>query len=773
MTPYEIGVHLTAKNDISAVLTAIAGHMVGLNRSTEKLAENFGKLKVAIGGAATAFVGTEVLKFADHTERAGEALVHAKTMLESSLPAATRMADMAKINAAAWKETGANMRTGIVGNIEAIHDLRNALGDTAHALALLPAYNVAKNILDSVADQASIGDAASSKNIINAVRAFEKMGLADPAHPELMQQAMQDYAKTTVGLRGRVTGGNLFTQTQTAGDAALGWSEEFKTKIFPALIALGGNRVGFGSYQLFSNLWSGGGGNLSSKMQAMGQEKWGLHTSADELTDAGGKFKGFKAGSVWEADKLRANPLDWANDYRQKLKSMGVDIENMQSVQLVIADIARNNKNMKSMLDELLLPSTNRQLNKEVGNIMNVPGDAAGIVNKNDPRAWRQALSKQWESLEDVFGEQLVKPFIDNILKPLTEMFKNMSQWGAANSGKLKIIAEGVVALGAALVTVGSVILLTSVFGPGGLVTAAVIALGGLAALHWDWLNKYIHDFSDGIRNLGTGALEKVVGWVKSFGDAISELWGKLQSLNPFHHTSFEGGGFGGGGGAGVIRTSLGRALGGGGSGVGGITYGDTGAAGGSGFNVRGFRNMNLGNIGYGPWARAHGATGSAGTDTGHGVAVFSSFAAGLNAAAALALSKYHAGRHTALALIAGAGGWTPGNRGAAANIARAMGLSAGDDLHLDDPAHMDSFLRGLGAQELGPRGAGEYFKHITPYRRHEKPAVIENTMYLDGEVVHRSVVKRIVKGMTHPTTAPYHDGRRSWTPPDSGLVGV
>ena len=45
--------------------------------------------------------------------------------------------------------------------------------------------------------------------------------------------------------------------------------------------------------------------------------------------------------------------------------------------------------------------------------------------------------------------------------------------------------------------------------------------------------------------------------------------------------------------------------------------------------------------------------------------------------------------------------------------------------------------------------------------------------IHLDGREIHASVVKRMVRGMTHPTTAPYHDGSRHWTPPDSGLVGV
>lgn len=743
MTPYEIGVHLTAKNDISAVLTAIAGHMVGLNRSTEKLAENFGKLKVAIGGAATAFVGVEVLKFADHAERAGEGLVHAKTMLEASLPAATRMADMAKINAAAWKEAGANMRTGIVGNIEAIHDLRNALGDTGHAIALLPAFNIMKNILDSVSDQASIGDAASSKNVINAVRAFEKMGLADPAHPELMQKALEDYAKTTVGLRGRVTGGQLFTNTQTAGDAALGWSEFFKTTVFPAMIATGGNRVGFGSYQLFSNLWSGGGGNLSSKMQAMGQEKWGLHTSADELTDAGGKFKGFKAGSVWEADKLRANPLEWANDYRQKLKSMGVDIENMQSVQLVIADIARNNKNMKSMLDELLLPSTNRQLNKEVfGNIAGVPNDAAGIVNENDPRAWRQKLSKQWGNLEDAFGEQLVDPFINHVLKPLAGMFKDMSQWGAANPGTLKIIAEGVVALGAALVGVGSVVLLTTVLGPGGLIAAAVVTIGTLAALNWGAVTDGLAAFGKAIDKLTHIGFDWLAEKFNALGDAIMGIVNKLKGW--FQKTSFEGGGFGGGGriinaawsgGGGASSAAIQRmALGGGISPEVASYIRERAIANGIDPNVALAIAGNEGARGF--YTSGRDAGGDHGTSFGP-------------------FQLHYSGHGAEGDLFSRATGLDARNRSTwKAQVDWAMSRASKHGWS----AWMGARDHGIGRwQGIHPHGGGETHIHV----------------HLDGEVVHHSVVKRIVRGMTHPTTAPYHDGSRHWTPPDAGLVGV
>jgi hypothetical protein len=119
---------------------------------------------------------------------------------------------------------------------------------------------------------------------------------------------------------------------------------------------------------------------------------------------------------------------------------------------------------------------------------------------------------------------------------------------------------------------------------------------------------------------------------------------------------------------------------------------------------TRADRNFNPGNIAFGDWARAHGATGSAGRDTGHGVAVFASPQAGFQAMSDLALQKYHGGRTTADSLIAAPGGWTPGNHVAAANVARSMGIGPHDDLGLADPGRMFSFQRALAKQEGAPK---------------------------------------------------------------------
>lgn len=121
-----------------------------------------------------------------------------------------------------------------------------------------------------------------------------------------------------------------------------------------------------------------------------------------------------------------------------------------------------------------------------------------------------------------------------------------------------------------------------------------------------------------------------------------------------------------------------------------------------------GMRNNNPGNIKYIPGAKYAGLVGpSVNRDQGDPQMVFDTPQNGMIAAADLALRKYQGGKRTATDLIAGNMGWTPGNTGAAANIARTMGVAPDEDLRLDDPQRMQSFLRALTLQEHGAASRG------------------------------------------------------------------
>lgn len=116
-----------------------------------------------------------------------------------------------------------------------------------------------------------------------------------------------------------------------------------------------------------------------------------------------------------------------------------------------------------------------------------------------------------------------------------------------------------------------------------------------------------------------------------------------------------------------------------------------------------GMRNNNPGNIKYIPGAKYAGLVGpSQNTDQGDPQMVFDTPQSGMKAASELAMRKYQGGKRTAMDLIAGNMGWTPGNTSAAANIARTMGVQPNEDLRLDDPNRMQAFLKALTLQEHG-----------------------------------------------------------------------
>lgn len=116
-----------------------------------------------------------------------------------------------------------------------------------------------------------------------------------------------------------------------------------------------------------------------------------------------------------------------------------------------------------------------------------------------------------------------------------------------------------------------------------------------------------------------------------------------------------------------------------------------------------GMRVNNPGNIKYNPRLGYAGMLGpSSHTDQGDPQMTFDNPLNGMTAAARLARVKYGRGQRSAATIIAGSGGWTPGNAAAATNIARTMGVGTADDLRLDDPAQMAKFLRALTRQEHG-----------------------------------------------------------------------
>jgi len=96
----------------------------------------------------------------------------------------------------------------------------------------------------------------------------------------------------------------------------------------------------------------------------------------------------------------------------------------------------------------------------------------------------------------------------------------------------------------------------------------------------------------------------------------------------------------------------------------------------------------------------------SSNTDQGDPQMKFATPEDGWNAAYNLLNKKYTNGKTTPNQIIAGQGGWTPGNTQAAANVAKSAGIGPDDDIGFSDPAKAQKFMRALVTQEQGAAGA-------------------------------------------------------------------
>lgn len=122
----------------------------------------------------------------------------------------------------------------------------------------------------------------------------------------------------------------------------------------------------------------------------------------------------------------------------------------------------------------------------------------------------------------------------------------------------------------------------------------------------------------------------------------------------------------------------------------------------------RNLRNNNPGNIEYGAWAKAHGATGSDGR-----FAVFPDAATGSAAVDALLQSYGNRGLNTVSGVI---GRWAPASEndtsGYAATVAKRLGVGANDRLNMTDPAVRQALGREIARYE---GSAAAYNMYNTP----------------------------------------------------------
>jgi hypothetical protein len=298
----------------------------------------------------------------------------------------------------------------------------------------------------------------------------------------------------------------------------------------------------------------------------------------------------------------------------------------------------------------------------------------------------------------------------------------------------------------------------------------------GIPAL--DGLQKAVYDFGEKTRDAIAGLVpsgQQVIDLFKSIGDGLSAMihtigdayqWLKDKIAGIFH-SSFDGGGFDSGG-AKIFKASYGGANDNGGHGGGALNLGghgggalNLGGGGGAAVMPGAIPHTRSANVeGFNPvFKQRMAAMMAAAAAAGVPLSVFSGYRSQAHQDALFAHSD-HSGH-----MVARHSNHT---RGIAADLRGNL-----------DWAHRHAHEFGLKfpmpwekwhIEPQESRGGPRFHDRIKPYVRPHAPIHIENKMMVDGEVLHRSVVKHERMATEHSHQAPSFDGYHDFSPADGQI---
>lgn len=717
-SPYEVAIHLTVSGNAQSGLAGVSQQVNKLNDGVKNLHKAFALL----------FVGGEMKRFGE------EALGSVKKVLDlagnfqqvqNQMNAmGMTQTEIANATGRAWKLAADNIHVGVLeimemnrhaieifGGAEAADEhmgLMTKLADLQHRWQAGHTGVVGPDVVTSVRDMMKTGEG----------------GILWGNNPKIFDRFAENLMKSLWATGANVSASQYVKAARAAKGAFAGWSESFKFGIFPAMVQEW-QGAGVGASTAYSKL--AGGARWRKQGIIEGQMMGIISPEADPKHPYTMRPEYIKGIHEYQAD-----PKIWFDKY------------------------------LKPVLDKIYGPISLKNIGDRQGAVTRLLSDpnAAEFLNRMDregakyekdrplwkkakldmPDGWAEAVvafQEKWKDLMVAIGTASLKD-ATSALGAITRAIIGLT--GAANAHpeaakNLLAIAAG---FGAAMIALGALAVSYGIAGllGGGVIivglTALTGALAGLAAAHWPevrsglqlFINK-LNGLSEAIRSGVTNSIQFVIDKLNELseacrsvaakiGDAISWLWDKIKSLTLFSHTSYGGGGFGGG--AGITNA----AWSGGGGGV-----GDAGG-------MQPYFKTRLDSL----IADANAA--------GHPLSVLSGYRSQAHQNALFAASDH-------------SGHWV------ARHSRHTMGIAA--DLRGDlDWAHKHAASHGLRfpmpwekwhIEPSGGRGGGRGGE-----------THVHNHIYMDGKVIAKNTSKHFVRSAQYATSVGRQDGRGTFMAP-------
>lgn len=456
---YAIFVKIALKNEVTRGLSLLSSQFNQLHKDADRLQQKLNSIKtLTLTGTALAATGFFGLNLISKALKPAEEYAHQLNIMNM---AGLTQKEIAEATGDAWKNTSKVITTTSTGNLRALLDMRNILGDMEEARVALPLVTKMQAVLMSskegrelATSQDFANDVAKALDIVGAVKNkadFEREAL-------LMGQVV-------TATQGRVTPKMFQSVFAFARQAKLEMNDEFKYRFLPTLMLEYSSGHGGGG--------SKGVGPMIAAMYRFTNQGYINKKALPELIDLGlvkpgtalkTTTSGTTVDALAGADIAASNPFEWVQRVLMPaLRKKYGDKLTKHEIASHINQITRGNQLAASAFTEFALQP--QKYLKDAALIMRAMtvDQAYQKALMNDPYRAREALSAQWENLQISLTTPLVTILMP-ALSNLAVMFNYLATKLQEHPKLAKTLSYALTGLSAALAFSGTVLLAVAAF---------------------------------------------------------------------------------------------------------------------------------------------------------------------------------------------------------------------------------------------------------------------------------------------------------------------
>jgi hypothetical protein len=498
---YRIGVTIALTNSMSSVLAIISKDLLGINASIGTIAKGFASWKPALIGASELLAGAAILgtmtKLAEKAADFQDAMTKV-SQLNPKVAALVQSGEIQKLSFSVGQQLGMNVEdvTKVYGGIYGV------LQDPAEAEELTPMAARYARLM-----QLRHPGSHPEESINTLMRAGELSGrLTDDKgaiDPQRVQEWFDLAARLEAATHGQVNADSLLALGQQGGGVALrGLSQEGFEHMAIVSQMMGGARAGTALLSLRSQL--GGGAMMKRSAQAM--QEYGLLQDG-EWTSEGGHVQMNDEAANRLGGLVSSDPMAFVDELVKRLEAHGVTDRDKQ---MVAIQRILGRQTTQRMVSDMLL--AREQIRRETGGLEQGASVSQGLAGYDQNfNANLQAFDAAWHNLMVAVGGPAIQAALPG-MKAAADLFNSLGTFAQANPGTIKIVAEGITALGFALLGVGTATLI-ALGGLPAIITGIVAGGAALIALNWS-----------GLTSMFTG----ITSAISSFIDAIAALYHRI-----------------------------------------------------------------------------------------------------------------------------------------------------------------------------------------------------------------------------------------------------